>query len=99
MKYANKEVRMLIAEKHQGVNNYFTDSLLYQDSLETANNLSPEVPDYDNEADAEPEPEEEYLWELNPFITSINKLDINNTANYVGEWFINKGLDLAYFLY
>ena len=71
MKYGNEEVRMLIAEKHQGVNNYFTDSLLYQDSLETANNLSPEVPDYDNEADAEPEPEEEYLWELNLFVRAL----------------------------
>ena len=29
---------------------------------------------------------------------SINKLDVNNTVNDVGEWFINKELDLAYLL-
>jgi len=37
------------------------------------------------------------LWELNPLVTSINKLDVNNTANDVGEWYINEELDLAYF--
>ena len=28
---------------------------------------------------------------------SINKLDVNNTADDVGEWYINKELNLAYF--
>jgi len=28
---------------------------------------------------------------------SIDKLDINTTANVEGEWFINENLDLAYF--
>ena len=28
---------------------------------------------------------------------SINKLDVNNTANDVGEWYINEELDLVYF--
>ena len=28
---------------------------------------------------------------------SINKLNVNNTANDVGEWYINEELDLAYF--
>jgi len=28
---------------------------------------------------------------------SINKLDVNNTSNDVGEWYINEELDLAYF--
>ena len=28
---------------------------------------------------------------------SVNKLDVNNTANDVGEWYIDKELDLAYF--
>jgi len=39
MKYIDEDgkLRMLIAEKHlfKGVENYFIDSLLYQDSLET----------------------------------------------------------------
>ena len=36
-------------------------------------------------------------WELNLRVTSINKLDVNNIANDVGEWYINEELDLAYF--
>ena len=90
MKYIDGDgkVRTLIAEKHpfKGVENYFTDSLLYQDSLETSENPQPEEPDSDNEADTEPEAEEECMWELNPLVTSINKLDVNNTAD-VGEWY------------
>jgi len=41
--------------------------------------------------------EEECLWELNPLVTSINKLDVNNTADDVDEWYINEELNLAYF--
>ena len=94
------KVRTLIAEKHpfKGVENYFIDSLFYQDSLKADENLQPEEPDYGNEADVEPEAKEEYLWELNPLVTSINKLDDNNTANDVGEWYINEELDLGFFL-
>ena len=93
------KVRMLIAERHlfKGVENYFTDSLLYQDSLKTYESPQPEELDSDNEADVEPEAEEECFWELNPLVTSVNKLDVNNTANDVGEWYINKELNLAYF--
>ena len=80
------------------VHNYFTGSLLYQDSLEADQNPQPEESDTGNEADVEPEAEEECLWELNPLVTSIDKLDVNNIINDVGEWYINKDLDLAYFL-
>jgi len=53
----------IIAEKHpfKGVENYFTDSLLYQDSLETDENIQPEEPESSNEVDTEPEAEEECL--------------------------------------
>ena len=40
----------------------------------------PEKLDSGNEADVESELEEEYLWELNSLVTSVNKLDVNNTA-------------------
>jgi len=101
MKYADEkgEIRTLIAEKHpfKGAENYFMDSLLYQEFQEIAENPPLEDTDSGNEADAEPEPEEEWLRELNPLITSIDKLDFNNTANDEGEWFINEDLYLAYF--
>ena len=67
MKYVDEDekVRTLIAERHpfKEVENYFTESLLYQDSLETDENPQPEEPDSDIEADIEPEAEEECLWE------------------------------------
>ena len=55
MKYIDEsgKVRTLITERHpfKGVENYFTDSLLYQDSLETDENPQPEELDSDNKAD------------------------------------------------
>ena len=93
MKYidGSGKVRTLIAGRHKfkGIENYFTDSLLYQDSLETNENPQPEEPYSGNEADTEPKAKEECMWELNSLITSINKLDVNNTADDVGEWYIN----------
>ena len=57
------KVRPLIAERHpfKGVENYFTDSLLFQDSREMNENPQPEEPDSGNEADIEPKAEEEYF--------------------------------------
>ena len=55
-------MRTLVAERHpfKEVENYFTDCLLYQDSLETDENMHPEEHESGNEADTEPK-EEEYL--------------------------------------
>ena len=53
MKYIDGDgkVRTLIAKRNpfKGVENYFADSLLYQDSLETNENPQPEEPDSGNE--------------------------------------------------
>ena len=37
------------------------------------------------------------MWELDPLVTSINKLDVDNAADDVGGWYINEELDLVYF--
>ena len=88
---------MLIAERHpfKGVENYFTNSLLYQDSLEVDENLHPGELNSGNELDTEPE--EECLWEINSLLMRIDKINFDTTANVESEWFINKDLDLAYF--
>jgi len=92
-------VRILITEKHsfKGVENYFTDSFLYQDPPKPAEDKTPEDHDSVNEADTELEPEEECLWEINPLVMSVDKLACDVTANIEGEWFINENLDFAYF--
>ena len=51
--------------------------------------------DFGDEANIKPEVEEECLWEQNPLVSSINKLDVNNTANDVSEWYINEELNLT----
>ena len=65
MKYANgwEKVRTLITKKYpfKGVENYFTDSLLYQDPLELTKDPILEDHDSCNKTDTEPKPEEEYL--------------------------------------
>ena len=78
-------------ERHslKRVENYFTDSLLYQDSLEDDKNPPPEELDSCNEADTEQE-EDECLWEINHLVTSIDELDVDATANIEGEWFVNE---------
>jgi len=100
MKYVgeDRKVRMLLVERHsfKVVENYFTDSLLYQDSLQADENPYPEELDSSNEADTEPE-EYECHRKINPLVTSIRKLGSDTTANVDGEWFINEDLDLAYF--
>jgi len=81
---------MLIAERHsfKGIENYFTDFLLYQDSLGTDESPHPEESNFGNEADTKPV--EECLQEINSLVMSIDKLDFNTTATVKSEWFINK---------
>ena len=35
--------------------------------------------------------------EINPLVTSIDKLNFNTTANVECEWFVNEDLDLVSF--
>jgi len=62
MKYVgeDRKMRMLIVERHplKRVENYFTDSLLYHDSLEAGENPHSEEHDSGNKADSEQEEEE-----------------------------------------
>ena len=37
------------------------------------------------------------MWELDPLVTSTDKLDVDHTTDDVGGWYINEDLDLAYF--
>jgi len=97
MKYIDEEgkVRMLIAKRHpfKGAANYFTSSLLYEDSLETDENPHLEKSDWLRSRYGA----RRRVSPGNKSVTSIDKLNFNTTANVEGEWYINKNLDLAYF--
>ena len=89
IKYTDEwgRVRTLIIEKYlfKGVENYFTDFLLYQDPLEFTENPTLEDHDSCNETDTESKQEKECLWEINQLVTSVDKLDFSNIANIEGE--------------
>ena len=99
MKYIDGggKVRTLITERHlfKGRELFHRLPSLPRLSGKTNKNPQPEELDSGNEADTKPEVEEECMWELNPLVTSINKLDVNNTADDVGKWYINEELNLA----
>ncbi|ONK72710.1 uncharacterized protein A4U43_C04F22330 [Asparagus officinalis] len=50
--------------------------------------------DSDNEADIEPDPEEDYPWELN--FNIMGQVENNNNVPSEGEWCINKDFIMAY---
>ena len=56
--------------------------------METNEIPQPEEPDSGNEADTEPE-KEECMWELDPPVTSTNKLDVDNTTDDAGSWYLS----------
>ena len=76
MEKEKSECWLLKSSRSGGVENYFTDSLLYQDSSEAAKEQPPEDSDSSNEANVELEPEDECLWELNPFVMITDKFTL-----------------------
>lgn len=91
MKYIDEqgEMRTLIAERHafKGVKNYFTNSVLYQDSLEIAPDI--EQPDSRDEADEEPESDDDCLWELNVSMIDHDDTNMLDTTFEGGEWYLD----------
>lgn len=104
MKYFGKHggVRTLVVEKQpfKGVENYFTDVMLYGDVHETSEELARENYDNNNELDSEPELAENnnFDYEINPFERDIDKLNLISATNEVGKWAINENLGFSYSL-
>lgn len=97
MKYVDKggRLRSLITDKQSlnGVENYFTNSLLYRDSLEA--NPQSEEQDSGIEMDTESESEDECTQELDYSVLGVNKSYVINTADIDGKWYINEDRELA----
>jgi len=91
-------VRTVFAEKQpfKGVDNYFTDALLYQEVSETSKESSPDNDDSGNEADSESEGDTSATWVGEPIIAYFNNSQCNTLFEDDDEWVINDNVSLDY---
>lgn len=74
------------------VENYFTEAILFEYVYETSGEYTGECYDSGIEANWD----DDFEYEINPFVIDIGKLDVTNVTDEAGEWFINKNLRFAY---
>lgn len=89
-------VKTVFADTHpfKGVENYFTDSLLYEDSHQAAGETTPEGPGDGNEADVEDNsPDDDIVAYFNDSACKEFTVDSDD------EWVINENAILGYSLY
>jgi len=82
----------------KGVENYFTDSLLYQEDIEPLRQSLPDDVDSGNEADSESEEDVPATISIEPIIAYLNDYDCNNPAENEGEWVLNENIAFDYSL-
>ena len=76
--------------------NYFTDTLLYQETGETSKEPLPDNDDSGNEADSESETDMPATLVDEPVITCFNNLQCNPPSEDEGEWVINDNISFGY---
>jgi len=83
---------MVFAEKQpfKGVENYFTNALLYQEADKVAKEPLLESDDSGNEADSEPKEDAPAIFAFKPIITYLNDPECNNPIENNNEWVINE---------
>ena len=81
-------VRTTFAEvqSFKEIENYFTESLLYQEDIEPLKQSLPDDLDSGNEADSELEEDVPATISIEPIVTYLNDFDCNNPAENEGEW-------------
>jgi len=91
-------VRTVFAEKQpfKGVENYFTDALLYQEANKVVKEPLPEDVDSGNEADSEPEENTPATFSFKPIVAYLNDPECNNPTENDGEWVINESITFNY---
>lgn len=91
---------MLIAEMQpfKGMENYFMDQYYIKTSLKLLGKLATENYYNGNEVDSKLElvREDDFMYEINPFVINIDKLDVIDDVDEAGEWIINKNLGFTY---
>ena len=83
----------------KGVENYFTDSLLYKEDGKVINKLLPDDIDSDNETNSESGEDPEVSFDEEPIVAYLNNLDYNKFADNGDEWVLNKNINFDYSLY
>jgi len=80
-------VRKVFAETQsfKGVENYFTDSLFYQETSKVTKEPLPDDIDNGNEADSESEKETTATFVMEPLVANLDDLYCNNTIENDGE--------------
>ena len=81
-------IRTVFAEVQQfkGMKNYFTDSLLYQEDIESLKQSLPDDIDSGNEADSKSEEDAPTTISIESIVTYLNDYDCNSQAENEGEW-------------
>jgi len=91
-------VRTIFAEKQpfKGVENYFTDALLYQEVGKTSKESSSDNDDSGNEADSESKTDMPAILVSEPVIICFNNPQCNTLSEDEGEWVINDNISFDY---
>ena len=84
----NATVQTVFAEKQpfKGVENYFSDALLYQEANEVAKKSLLVDDDSDNEVDSESEGDTAATFAFKPIVAYFNNPKCNNPIEDDGEW-------------
>jgi len=93
-------VQMVFAEMQpfKGVENYFTDSLLYQENNELVKQPLPNDIDSGNKTDSESEEDALATFSMEPIVAYLDDPDCNNSTESKGEWVLNENVDFDYSL-
>jgi len=94
----NATVWIVFAENQpfKGVENYFTDALLYQEANKVAKEPLLEDDDKGNEVDSEPDEDTPATFAFKPVVAYLNYLECNNPIEDDGEWVINENITFDY---
>ena len=88
----------MFAEKKpfKGIENYFTDALLYQEISETSKESLPDNDDSSNEADSKSEGDAPATLVGEPIVACFNNPQCNNPSEDDDEWVINDNVSFDY---
>jgi len=90
----NATVWAVFAKKQlfKGVENYFTDALLYQEANKVAKEPLLDDDDSGNEEDSEPEEDMPTTFAFKPIVAYLNNPECNNPIEDDEEWVINENI-------